>query len=71
MLSECYYFVQYKQTPLRLASKEGHVDVANLLILHGADIQAKNWVSTLFYIINILYNLLYEHHNYYDIKKTL
>ncbi len=35
---------QYEMTPLHLAAWEGKLDVAQLLVLSGANIEAQNYV---------------------------
>ena len=37
--------IQDEDTALHLSSKSGHVDIVNVLLLHGADIHVKNKVS--------------------------
>ena len=41
---------QDEYTPLHLAAKEGHTDIASLLISSGADINSKDNVSILVYM---------------------
>ena len=41
------------RTPLHVAAQEGHLDIVNLLVRNGADIDAKDMVC-LYFIIMIL-----------------
>ncbi len=38
---------QYNRTALIRASYNGHSDIVNTLIAHGADVNAKDWVWTI------------------------
>ena len=41
----CCVFLQYKSTPLHVASREGHDAVVDLLLKKGAAINKSNFVS--------------------------
>ena len=40
-----FIFGQDKSTPLMIASRNGHVDVVNMLLQHGASVQLENKVK--------------------------
>ena len=40
-----YLHVQDKSTPLMIASQNGHVDVVNVLLQHGASVHLQNKVK--------------------------
>ena len=43
--NHCMLLLQSQQTPLHLLSENGHVDIVNVLLSHGANIHVKNKVS--------------------------
>ena len=45
LLDLMFIFGQDKWTPLMIASLNGHVDVVNVLIQHGASVHLKNKVK--------------------------
>ena len=44
-LSHYLLLIQDDQTPLHLSCESGHVDIVNVLLSHGADINVKDSVS--------------------------
>lgn len=44
-----------RNTPLHLASREGHIDMVKYLVEKGADVRALNLVSVFEFIVNVLY----------------
>ena len=48
--------LQYQCTPLHWSSQNGHVDIVNALLSHGADVHVKDEVSD--YEINVMYDNL-------------
>ena len=39
-----FYSLQYGTRPLHVAVEEGHADIVNILIKHGANVDTKDWV---------------------------
>ena len=44
-----YLHVQDKWTPLMIASQNGHIDVVNVLLQHGASVHLQNKVKLLLF----------------------
>ena len=51
-------------TPLHTAAKEGHAEIASLLIGKGADINSKDMVSILVHIFNYVIYYQYKSNHY-------
>ena len=45
LLDLIFIFGQHKWTPLMVASENGHVDVVNVLLQHGASVHLQNKVK--------------------------
>lgn len=49
-LLQCCKFFQYGETPLHMAAKNGCSESAQILIVHGASLEAKTNVSIMMYL---------------------